>query len=93
METKKVHPEDADKCAWDKLDGEDWWGLLLEQTQFASLCACWDEMKDDRVRDLIRKRPELKSYFPKSRLRKAKDSCRCDDSRDRDFEKVLCLDH
>ena len=62
------HPDDADKCDWSKLDAGDWRILLMERPEFAKGCRVWDDMDDDDIQQLMRKRPELKPNFSKDRL-------------------------
>ena len=40
----------------------------MERPEFAIHCAVWDTMDNDDIRNLIRKRPELKPNFSEERL-------------------------
>ena len=55
------HPELADRCEWDKLDGRAWANLLLSRPGFAFRCD-WDKLATRDLRTLLGTWPEFETH-------------------------------
>ena len=55
------HPQFADKCDWEKLDGENWSCLLKHQPLFAGKCD-WSKLNSFHQKTLITRHPQLIKY-------------------------------